>query len=134
MFQDLCSYVIQDFVFRTDELGTKHPALSLGNLLVLEDAGLVYADSSLGMNFEFDESNQQHLSYQNWLLRVSAKEAKTSIGFPAYILTPSGRDLYGFAERTHRMDYLGSLSRFLHSNNCKLFFWSNRQRIPRRKR
>ena len=120
-FQAICSYVIHDFVFRSDELQTNHPALSFGNLLLLEDAGLINANSTL---VKIIEVNQQpilnSLRYQNWILGISATNRTAQVHVPIYLLTPAGRELYGLAERTPQTNYLRSLSSFLSGRKCEL--------------
>ena len=129
MFQEVCSYVILDFVFKSDEIETNHPALLFGNLLLLEDAGLIIARSTLAKTVTVDqEPNYTYLPYQNWLLRISATHHTTEIKIPDYLLTPAGRELLGLAECLPRLDYLRSFSRFLHSKNCELSFARIRDR------
>ena len=123
MFQELCSYVIHDFVFKSDETETMYPSLSYGNLLLLQDAGLINADSTLVKIFRFNQSpNYTHLPYQSWILRISASDQTNKIHVPDYLLTPAGTELLGFAECTPQTDYLRSFSRFLHNENCELSF------------
>ena len=118
MFQELCSYVIQDFIYKS-EVKTDLPRLSFSKLLLLEDAGLVNAGAMIARNIELDETNPNYLRYQGWLLRISV-EGKTQVRVPIHLLTPAGIELHRLAECTHQMGYLKSFSRFLRSQNCEL--------------
>ena len=131
MFQEVCSYVILDFVFNCDEVETDHPALVFDNLLLLEHAGLINADTALMKEIKVAQKpNYRYLPYQNWLLRICASDQTTEVNIPEFLLTPTGRELLGLAERTPKMDYLKSFSRFLHKNNCELSFARIVEKLP----
>ena len=116
MFRELCSFVIEHFVYSADE---DKPHLSFGKMLLLEDAGLVNAGPMIMRNLELDQANPSHLRYQNWMLRISS-EGKTNLQVPAYALTPAGRELQRLTACTPKMEYLKSFSRFLRRKNCEL--------------
>lgn len=119
MFQEVCSYVIEDFVYKPDEVKRDFPTLSFSRMLLLEDAGLVNAGAMIARNMEIDPTNPAHLRYQRSLLRISAAK-RTKLKIPIHLLTPAGRELRRLAECTHQSGYLRSFLRFLHSKNCEL--------------
>ncbi len=119
IFQDVCSYVILDFVFRSEEVQTNHPTLSFDHLLRLMDAGLINTSGTLMKKLKFHPT-ASYLRHQNRLLRVSPTGHRTEIDVPEYLLTSAGRELYGLAECTPQEDYLRSFSHFLRSHSCEL--------------
>ena len=121
MFQEVCSYVITDFVFKYDEVQEGHPVLSFHNFLLLENAGLVAAGAMLMKNFELNQSNPTYLVYQQLLLKMCATSEAAKIQVPIYFLTPAGSELYRLANCTPQTEYLRYFSRFLHSKNCELY-------------
>ncbi len=119
VFQEVCSYFIRDFVFRPGEGPTSHAAISFDRLLLLEDAGLIKADTTLVRKLECSPT-PVYLPYQNWILRVSTTAQTTEVSVPAYPITSAGRELQRVAECTSQADYLRSFSRFLQSKGCEL--------------
>ena len=120
-FQDVCAYVINDFIFNSDKLKVNHPALSYDALLILQDAGLVNAAPMLAKTFSVNEqSDGVCVLYQNLFLRVSAKNKNARARVPVFILTAAGKELCQVTKCEPRMDYLASFSRFLRGKGCEL--------------
>ena len=63
MFQEVCSYVIEDFVFKHKEVEKNHSALSFGNLLLLENAGLMNLDATLLKSIDVSNGPHPHPSH-----------------------------------------------------------------------
>ncbi len=123
IFQDVCGYVIHDFIFQSVDENTNCPALSYNNLLVLQDAGLVNASPMLIKELSFDgTSDTAFAQYQKLILKISTKGGKLKIEVPNYLLTSAGKELHQFSKCEPHMDYLKSFSRFLRSKGCELSF------------
>ena len=122
-FQDLCGFVIHDFIFNHDKTKIEFPALSYDNLLVLQEAGLINAAPMLVKEFNFHEHPNDFLvSFQGLVLSISSKGKGVNLEIPNYLLTAAGKELFQFAECEPHMDYLKSFSRFLRSKGCELSF------------
>ncbi len=125
-FERICDFVINgEFIFYYRNRSGGHQELSLGNLISLQEAGLLHVDSSFSNRFPLGEADEQgrRLLYQDRLLIISAKAtSKTdpSVSVPMLPLTRSGKELFTIAECTFRMDYLKSLSQFLRGRGCEL--------------
>ena len=121
-FQELCSYVIHDFIFNSDDTNSNYPALSYDNLLVLQDAGLVNAAPMLTKTVSFNVyPYNSFVFHQDLLLRISAS-GQLELDVPNFLLTSAGKELHRFAKYEARMDYLASFSRFLRGKGCELSF------------
>ena len=130
MFHNVCGYVIQDFILKSDEIQMKYPALSLANLLSLQDAGLINADPMLANIFNLNvHPHSSLILYQNLLLRISAKD-KIEFRVPSYPLTSAGKELHQFAKCEPCMDYLTSFSRLLRGKGCELSFSDILEKYP----
>ena len=130
VFQDVCNYVIDDFILNSNEIKMVHQELPYGKLLSLQDAGLINATPMLVKKFTIDEPSCETFSmYQNILLRISAKN-KLSFDVPDFLLTSAGKELYRFAKCEPNMDYLKAFSRFLRSEGCELSFAQVVETLP----
>lgn len=132
MFQEVCSYVIENFVFKLDEIDTNPPSLTYGNLLILENAGLINAGPMLVANLRFKEQEGSALLfYQDQLLRITTPTNTPQVSIPAYLLTPAGKELRWLAESTPRLEYLRHFARYLHRKNCELSSARIGEKFPR---
>ena len=132
MFQEVCSYIIEDFVFKSDVIETNHPTLTYGNLLVLENAGLINAGPMLVVNMRFKgQEGSALLWYQDQLLKVTPTTHTGEVSIPAYPLTPAGKELRWLAERTPRLEYLRHFARFLHRKSCEVSSARISKELPR---
>ena len=130
-FQGVCSYIIHDFIFRSDDAETGPSELSYNNLLILQDAGLINATPMLIKEFNFEkQSDIVLISYQGLILRISSKGRKIKVNVPNFPLTAAGKELHQFAKCEARMDYLTSFSRFLRGKGCELSFAQIVERRP----
>ncbi|MCY3753475.1 MAG: DUF2806 domain-containing protein, partial [Alphaproteobacteria bacterium] len=122
-FQNVCGYVIHDFIFQSDGVNTNCSALSYNNLLALQDAGLVNASPMLIKELSFDgPSDNVLILYQQLILKISTKGGKVKVDVPNFLLTAAGKELHQFAKCEPDMDYLKLFSRFLRSKSCELSF------------
>ena len=130
IFEDVCDFVIGDFIYNPKELQENISALKYGNILHIRSIGLCY-DTSTYRVFDFDHDNRFFLRiYQNNVLKISARSDIHKLRIPAVILTTSGDDLCRIIERTFHMDYLCSFSRFLRRNNCELSYARIVKKLP----
>ena len=121
-FQNVCDYVIQDFILNSDEIKIQDPVISYNNLLSLQDAGLINATPMLVKKCRFNvKMHSIFFLYQSLFLRISTKR-KFELKVPSFILTSAGRELYKISKCELRMDYLNSFSRFLNTKDCELSF------------
>ena len=99
-------------------------------MLHIRSIGLCY-DTSTTRVFDFDLNNRSYLRvYQDVVLKISARTDIHKLRIPAIILTTSGDDLCRIMERTFRMDYLQSFSKFLHENSCEVSYAHIEKRLP----
>ncbi len=131
VFKDACDFVIDDFIYYPKEFQTDHPTLRFGNILLLENIGLVYISTFLTKSLKFLPSNKQFLfRYQDKLLRISAQNDSLNVKIPEILLTAPGTELYRILECAIRMDYLQSFSSFLRGVNCELSYAQIVETLP----
>ena len=130
VFQNVCGYVIQDFILNSDEVKMNYPELSYGNLLSLQDAGLINAAPMLVKEFSFNvQPYNTFVLHQNFFLRVSAKR-QFELKVPNFLLTSAGKELHRFAKCDVHMSYLASFARFLRGKGCELSFAHILEQLP----
>ena len=123
VFEDICDFVIDDFIYYPPEYQTNHQTLGFNNVIHLQNAGLVNSSAFLNRHLHFENEKKQILyRYQSNILRISTTLDSKKIKIPVILLTDCGTELYCVLECTFRMDYLGSLSTFLRENNCELSY------------
>ena len=123
MFRDICDFVIRnDFVFYNDSVKSIG-ALQYGELLHLQDCGLINAGPNLVKQFTWGTPEEILLTYHNGVLMVTKNaDAKVELKIPDILLTTAGKELLRFVQCTFHMEYLQALSKFLKSENCELSY------------
>lgn len=123
IFQDVCSYVIGDFVFDSDDMGTNFSALQYNNLLILQDTGLINLTPGITWRYNFTEEDYVFtIPHHNFTLRIATNPTSFTLHVNSYPLTIAGNELHKFAKCEPDMDYLKSFSRFPRSEGCELSF------------
>lgn len=131
IFRDICDFVIDNFVYYPQEYQTNHPILSFGNVVHLQNIGLVYSSTFLSKNVKFSSNRKQiFYRYQDILLRIATNSDSGDIQVPEILITDSGTELYRIMESAVRMDYLQSFSRFLKEESCELSYARILARLP----
>ena len=121
LFVGVCDFVIDDFVYYPKEYQQNLPQLLFSKIVHLESIGLVHHSSFLHKTLTFSGSNTHVLgTYQDWLLRISTEEESKTVEIPVILLTQPGKELSQILERTLRMSYLHSFSKFFNDQKCKL--------------
>ena len=121
-FSNICDFVIHDFVFYPEEYQSRHPTLSYGNVIHLEDIGLLHTSSNLVKALNFDQENTILFHYQDRILRILATNSAKEVHIPEILLTGSGRELCQIVKCKIHTDYLRSFSSFLREKNCELSY------------
>ena len=121
LFKGLCDFVLNhDFVFYDDSL-TSFSALDYGNLLHLEDCGLLNTGPNLIKVLTWGDDNEILLRYQREFIVITREaSSKERLEVPDKLLTTAGRELYPFVQSTWQMGYLQALAGFLKLRNCQL--------------
>ena len=124
MFRDICDFVISnDFVFYNDSVKSIG-ALQYGELLHVQDCGLINLGPDLVMEVRWGDNNKEHVfTHQIGALMVKRNpSAKEVLKIPEIVLTTAGKELSRFVQCTFHMEYLQALSKFLKSENCELSY------------
>ena len=121
-FNNICDFVIFDFVFYPKKYETHHPTLLYDNVIHLQDIGLLHTSPDLAKTLNFDKNNSILFYYQDWALRILATNSAKQVHIPEVLLTGPGREFYRIVKCEIRIDYLRSFSRFLHGKNCELSY------------
>ena len=123
VFNNAAQYVIHDFIFH-DHMGTApicDPALSVSNLLRLDDCGLLHVDRDLMRVLDFSSGANLVFFCGDFMLRMSrTNDSVSEVQLPAALLTAAGRELLPVTERQLQIDYLRTLAKFLESRDCEL--------------
>lgn len=134
MFRDICSFVLgENWIFFDKAYTNDFDAIKYGNMLDLQDYGLVALQSFLGNNIFWEDNENWFLPYQNqgsclWITRD--EKASEVLGIPAAILTTAGRELFQIIECTPTWEYLQAFAKFLKSKNCRLRYLPGGVRLP----
>ena len=121
-FSNICDFVIHDFVFFPKEHQSHHPTLSYDNVIHLKDVGLLHTSSTLVKTLDFGQRNSVLFHYQHWALKILATNSAKEVHIPEVLLTNPGKELYQIAKCHISIGYLRSFSKFLHGNNCELYY------------
>lgn len=136
-FRDVCNFVLGgEWIFFDTSYTNDIDALKYGNMLDLQDYGLITLQSDLGTNIHWGGNKNSYLTYQNqenqdgclWI-RGDEKTPEV-LGIPAVVLTAAGRELFQLVECTPCWEYLKALARFLESKNCRLHYLSGGVQLP----
>ena len=121
LFQEVSNLVINgEFVF-LEERAENTVAVSLANILHLQDCGLVNFESGLRRNFETDEKGAMFLGYNKGMLMFTTKRKnKLSMSMPMARLTSAGIQLYQLVDSSICMGYLQDVSRYASYHGCHL--------------
>ena len=131
LFRDICPFIISNvFVFYSDMVKDLN-AITVGNLLHLQDCGLVTPDRSLETVLQWEEDCIAP-SYQGGVLKITNMGAPSGqLRIPAIRLTPTGRELSRLSPQcVDTMDYLRAFSRFLKSKDCRLEYLPDVEHLP----
>ena len=122
LFNGICNFVIrQDCVFFDESYLKDFDAIRYGNLIHLQDCGLVTIQSFLARQFAWGENKELVLQYQNGALLIAGnQDAPEVLGIPVALLTTAGRELFQIVECKPHWGYLRTLSKFLKSKHCQL--------------
>ncbi len=121
LFNDVCDYVIHDFIYYPQEYQISHRVLSFRNMLYLEAVGLLQTGSFLSRSIKIDQNHSPaYFDYKNMILRVSTEDSPKEVSVPVVLLTGAGIELHRILKCNVRMDYLQSFSKFLREKNCEL--------------
>lgn len=130
MFRDICDFVIGgDFVFYEGPVKKWEP-LGYSKLFHLQDCGLINAAPSLVKEYQWGNSSETILAYQDGALLIS-KDSQTTdrLVVPDVLLTAAGKELFSLVQCTFRMEYLQAFSRFLKSKDCRLDYLESAQEL-----
>lgn len=124
VFNNAAQYVIDDFIFH-DHAGTTstcEPALSMNNLLQMDDCGLLYIGHDLMKIFNFSSDAGWAFFVGDFILRISrTSDSVSKVQIPVEArLTAAGRELLPVTERQLQIDYLRTFAKFLESKDCEL--------------
>lgn len=137
IFRDICDFVIYDFVFYDEKYIQSYDVLRYGNLLHLQDCGLMNIGPFLVKELTWNDRNYREgivFPYQGILLKIiNEKKAEKETNIPNVLLTTAGRELFRIAECTLQMDYLQSFAGFLRSKNCRLSYAKITEELPGRR-
>lgn len=127
IFDAISGFVIEDFILRDEEYTKEHSALTLSNLLHLQDCGLMEIGPFLMrvLYWNSPQVQQSEIAFrcQDILVRIKKDEGeheKTEI--PALLLTRAGRELLAITERSAQLDYIRDFARFLKAQGCNLTY------------
>jgi hypothetical protein len=121
-FSNICDFVIHDFVFYPEEYHRRHPTLLYGNVIHLQDVGLLHTSSNLVKTLSLNQRSPVLFHHQDWALRISTTNGAKEIRIPEILLTNPGKELYQIAKCQIHTDYLRSFSSFLREENCELSY------------
>ena len=132
MFTAICDFVMgEDFVFVDDKYMERLSALQYGNLLHMQECGLITTEPFLRNQFSWNESNRIQVRYQGYLLLITRNpSSERTLDIPATPLTTAGRELSRIAGSKFHMEYLQAFAGFLRSKNCQLHYLSDRMTLP----
>ena len=133
LFEDISSFVIgNDFIFYEYDDVQHYKAISFGNMLHLQDCGLVNAAPLVRM-LRWRESMTSVVTYQCNALEIArGLNAEEVLKIPDVMLTTAGKELFSVVRGTDivQMEYLQDFSRFLQSRNCQLFYLKDTETLP----
>lgn len=133
LFEDISSFVIgNNFIFYKYDDAQRYKAISFGNMLHLQDCGLVnVAPLVKVLNWRKDTTSV--LMYQGNFLEITKNiNAEKVLKIPDAVLTTAGEELFSVVRGTDivQMEYLQDFSRFLQSKNCQLFYLEDFEDSP----
>ena len=131
MFKGICDFVINnDFVFYHGSV-KDFEALDYSKFLHLQDCGLVTVGPSLTKVFEWQETKESLLLYQDGILEITGNvDAKDILRIPAARLTSAGKELSPLVQGTYQLEYLHALSEFLKSEKHELHYLQGIKHLP----
>ena len=136
VFQHFCAYVMNsEFVFHQRESYGGGPplyeALSLTNLLQLQEWGLISAERELIRNLSWDSFGRIYLGYVRGMLQITkTKDHDRDLAFPVISLTSVGRELCPAVDSTSRMDYLQAFAKYLEPMGRQLEYLEGIEPFP----
>ncbi len=122
LFERLAGFVIDgEFIFRDASVVERHQVIRFGDLLKLQDCGLISVVPFLEKMFSEKGFKKLMLPYQAEVLLITADDGiRAKLTVPQFPLTAAGRQLYGVVQCTVQMAYLHDFANFLHLEGCQL--------------
>ena len=132
LFKGISSFVIgNDFIFYEYDDVQHYKAISFGNMLHLQDCGLVKTQFSLVWSVNWDNKEDSMLRYQDKTLEIiEYPNIGECLEIPAVCLTTTGKELLSVTRREEQREYLQDFSRFLQAKNCQLFYLEDVESLP----
>jgi len=121
LFKSACEYCIDNFVLYPNEEQNSHFPIRIGNLLPLQDMGLLHASTSLSRTVQLEELTS-YIGDRGYILKISSKVDQKEISISAIPLTRSGVEIFQVLEMELSMSCLQLFARILHGKNCTLSF------------
>ena len=122
MFSSVADFVLgKDFLFHDREFVQQYDPLGYGNLLHLEDCGLVTVVPNLVNEVRWAGGKERVFEYgKNAIIITGGPKSHDILKIPLIMLSGAGRELFEITSPTPRMDYLRSLAAFLEASDCQL--------------
>lgn len=122
LFERLAGFVIDgEFIFHEASVVERHQVIRFGDLLKLQDCGLISVVPFLEKTFSEKGFKKLMLPYQAEVLLITADDGiRAKLTIPQFPLTAAGRQLYGVVQCTVQMAYLHDFANFLHLARCQL--------------
>ena len=121
LFNLVCDYVIQDFVFHPRDAQDIPTFLRPVDVMQLQDADLLHASTALAKAIQFDKEHSAYFVHHNYFLRITSLDNR-DISIPAIPLTRSGKEVFLVLGGKFCRKYLQSFSNFLYKEKCGLFY------------
>ena len=110
-----------NFIFLDASVVERHQVIRFGDLLKLQDCGLISVVPFLEKMFSGKGFKKLMLPYQADVLLITADDGiRAKLTVPQFPLTAAGRQLYGVVQCTVQMAYLHDFANFLHLEGCQL--------------
>ena len=131
MFRDICPLIIGDGVVFYNDSVKNLSAVSLRNVLHLQDCGLLSYERGIVSTHQWGDENYIVFDHQSDALIVTHNGTPGGpLEIPAIRLTSSGRELGRLSPQPVKMDYLWAFSTFLKSKDCRLEYLPAVEYLP----
>lgn len=123
IFRDICDFVIDGELLFYELHSESSGAINFGNLLHLQECGLINPELQLEAKRNWDSDNRIILGHQLGFLLVTSGQGKsTSLSIPVIKLSSIGKELYTLVHGKLNKRYLQAFSTFLKSKDCRLVY------------
>ena len=122
LFEGLAGFVIDgEFIFYESSVVERHQVIRFGDLLKLQDCGLISVVPFLEKTVSEKGIKKLMLPYQAEALLITADDGiRAKLTIPQFPLTAAGRQLYGVVQGKVQMGYLYDFANFLRLEGCQL--------------